>query len=78
VYLHYLSDESCFFKLVFSLLGQGSEEAHNALFLAQCLDALCAIAVAEPFTEYLVPQILSFITEKCEADECSAGIRSLR
>jgi hypothetical protein len=42
------------------------------------LDALCEIAVAEPFTEYLVPRILSFITEKCQADECSAGIRSLR
>lgn len=57
---------------------QGSEDEHNALFLARCLDALCAVAVAEPFTEYLVPRILSFITGKYQADECSAGIRSLR
>jgi hypothetical protein len=42
------------------------------------MDALCEIAVEEPFTACIVPQILSFITKKFQGDECSAGIRSLR
>jgi hypothetical protein len=42
------------------------------------MDALCEIAVEEPFTACIVPQILNSITGKFEADECSAGIRSFR
>jgi hypothetical protein len=42
------------------------------------MDALCAVAVGESFTACIVPQILNFITGKFQADECSAGIRSLR
>lgn len=56
----------------------GSGDATNALLVPRCMDALCEIAVAEPFTTYIVPQILDFITGKFQADECRAGIRSLR
>lgn len=62
----------------FSVLYPGSGDASDALMLARCMDALCEIAVEEPFTACIVPQILNSITGKFEADECSAGIRSFR
>jgi hypothetical protein len=56
----------------------GSGDATNAQLVSRCMAALCEMAVAEPFTSYVVPLILDFITGKFQADECRAGISSLR
>jgi DNA repair/transcription protein MET18/MMS19 len=53
-------------------------DATNAQLVPRCMAALCEMAVTEPFTTYVVPQILDFITGKFQADECRAGISSFR
>ncbi|PSN34715.1 hypothetical protein C0J52_21192 [Blattella germanica] len=63
-------------KIVFSNLhfSQGSGDANNL----RCMDALCEIAVVEPFTTCIVPQILDFVISVPEISKCSNGIRCLR
>jgi hypothetical protein len=56
----------------------GSGDATDTQLVSRCLAALCEMAVAEPFTSYVVPLILDFITGKFQADECGAAISSLR
>ena len=43
-----------------------------------CMDALCEIAVIEPFTTCIVPQILSFVACEPETKKCVIGIKCLR
>jgi hypothetical protein len=69
----YASPTSCFL-----LVDPGAGDAPDALLLHRCMDALCEIAVVEPFMSCILPRIISIITEKMQADECIAGIKSLR
>jgi hypothetical protein len=62
----------------FCVVVPGAGDAANAQLVPRCMAALCEVAVAEPFTTCVVPQILDFITGKFQADECRAGISSFR
>jgi hypothetical protein len=63
---------------IFCVLVSGAGDATDAQLVPRCVAALCEMAVVEPFTTYIVPQILDFITGKFQADECRAGISSFR
>jgi hypothetical protein len=67
-----------FYVIFFCVVVPGTGDATDVQLVTRCMAALCEIAVAEPFTTYVVPQILDFITGKFQADECRAGVSSLR
>ncbi|XP_069704917.1 MMS19 nucleotide excision repair protein homolog isoform X1 [Periplaneta americana] len=73
--LHYPNEVM---EFVVSSRLQCREGEQDVVRMDRCVDALCCIAVIEPFTACIVPQLLGFVTDHQETDVCHMGVRCLR
>ncbi|KAJ9580984.1 hypothetical protein L9F63_023833, partial [Diploptera punctata] len=64
-------------QVVFSKL-HSSKESGDASIEFRCVSALCEVAVVEPFTTCIVPQILDFVAGEPQTEKCVTGIKCLR